>query len=89
VGEEGVFGVPFGLLQSEDDAIRGGDADRRCAADAELLDGFPDGFDARASQLDQFERQARLVDQRESATFIAGPAHGFRLLGHRTICTGG
>ncbi len=69
--------VPPYSLQSEDDAVGGGDADSRRAADAKLFDGFPGGFDRAAFVLDEFDGEARLVDQDEVAVVVADPAEGF------------
>ena len=60
--EESGLVLPGRGLQTEADAVGRGDADGRGPADPQHLDRFPDRFHVAAIDLDQLDRQPRLVD---------------------------
>ena len=73
------------LLQSDDHPIRRRNSYRRRPADAEHLDGFPNGFNVSALKCHQLGRQLRLVDQLQVAVGIPDPPKGFNVLRHEKV----
>ena len=71
--EDGGLVLPCRGLQPEADAIGRGDADGRGPADPQQLDRFPDRFHVAAIDLDQLDRQPRLVDHPQVAVRTAEP----------------
>ena len=61
--KEGRFVVKGHGLEADADTIGGCNADGRRAAHPEHLDGLPYGFHGTALDLDQVDRQQRLIDQ--------------------------
>jgi hypothetical protein len=69
-------------------AIRRCNAYRRSAANTQLLDRFPDGFNVAAFKLDKVEWQLRLVDQDQIAVLIADPTQRFIFCRHGGVARG-
>ena len=77
--EEGILVLPGHGLQAEADPVGRGDADGRGPADPQHLDRLPDRFHVVAIDLDQFDRQPRLVDHPQVAVRPANPLKSFFL----------
>ncbi len=69
-------------LNANANAVRRGNADGRCAAHAQLLDGLPHIFHRAAVEIHCFRRQSRLIEQHEVAAGVTMPAKCFEVLCH-------
>jgi hypothetical protein len=63
------------LLHAGHNTIGGGDANRRCAADFQLPNRFPDGLYVGTGKFEQLSRQSGLVKQPELTVSSALPAN--------------